>query len=76
MYNISINKQSINNSIINNIIKKNITNNNGNVLNVKKEYSYKTYISNNYKSQIAYVENSLYRKQDNITFNNTSNIYI
>ena len=32
-------------------------------------------MSNNYKSQIAYVENNLYKKQDNRTFNNTNNIY-
>ena len=38
------------------------------------DYSYKTYVSNNYKSQIAYVGNSLYKKQDSITFNNTNNI--
>ena len=35
-------------------------------------YSYKTYISNNYKSQIAYVEHNLYKRYDNITFNNTN----
>ena len=46
-----------------------------NVLNVKKDYPYKTYISNNYKPQIAYVENNLYKRSDNITFNNTNNIY-
>ena len=28
-----------------------------------------------YKSQIAYVENNLYKKYDNRTFNNTGNIY-
>ena len=49
------NKQNINNSIMNNITKKNIINNNGNVLNLK-DYSYNTYITNNYKSHIAYVE--------------------
>ena len=54
MNNISIQKQNINNSTINNLTKKNIINNNGNVLNVK-DYSYKTYIANNDKSQIAYV---------------------
>ena len=42
---------------------------------LKKDYPYKTYISNNYKSQIAYVENNLYKKQDSRTFNNTNNIY-
>ena len=49
-------RQFINNSIVNNITKKNIINNNENVLKPKKDYSYKTYITNNYKSQIAYVE--------------------
>ena len=68
-------KQNINNSIINNITKKNITNNNENVLNPKKDYAYKTYITNNYKSQIAYVEDNLYKKQGSRTFNNTNNIY-
>ena len=66
-------KQNINNSIMNNITKKNIINTNGNVLNVKKGYSYKTYIANNYKSHIGYDENNLYKKQDNRTFNNTDN---
>ena len=70
----SLKKQNINNSIINNIIKKNIININGNVLNVKKDYSYKTYITNNYKSHIGYVENNLHKKQDSRTFNNTNNI--
>ena len=67
-------KQTINNSSINHITKKNIINNNENVLNAKKDYSYKTYVSNSYKSQIAYVENNLYKRSDNRTFNNTSNI--
>ena len=63
----------MNNSIINNITKNNIINNNENVSNVK-DYSYKTYVSNNYKLQIAYVENNIYKKQDNITSNSTNNI--
>ena len=63
------------NNIINNITKKNSINNNENVLNAKKDYSYKTYVSNNYKSQIAYVGNNLYKKQDSRTSNNTNNIY-
>ena len=46
----------MNNSTINNITKKNTIHNYGNVLTVK-DYSHKTYVSNNYKSQIAYVEN-------------------
>ena len=50
MNNISI-KNNINNIIINDITKKN-TNNNENVFNVK-DYSYKTYVSNNYKSHIG-----------------------
>ena len=66
-------KQNINNSIVNNITKKNITNNNENVLNVK-DYQYKTYIANNYKSHIGYVENNIYKKHDNRTSNNTNNI--
>ena len=66
-----IKKQFINNSIINNIIKKNIINSNEHVLNLKKDYLYKTYITNSYKSQIAYVENNLYKKHDSRTFNNT-----
>ena len=76
MNNMSIKeKKNINNSIINSITKKNIINNNENVLNLKKDYSYKTYITNNYKSHVAYVENNLYKKQDSRTFNNTNNIY-
>ena len=74
MNNISI-KQNIHNSIINNLTKNNIINNNDNVLNLKKYNSYKTYVSNNYKSQIAYVENNIYKISDNRTFNNTNNIY-
>ena len=42
---------------------------------LKKDYPYKTYISNNYKSQIAYVENNLYKRYDNRISNNTNNIY-
>ena len=68
-------KQNINNSIINHTAKKHITNNNENVLNAKKDYSYKTYVSNNYKSHIGYVENNLHKKQDNRTFSNTNNIH-
>ena len=30
------------------------------------------YISNNYKSQTAYVENNLYKMSDHITCNNTN----
>ena len=69
-------KQTINKSIINHITKKNIINNDENVLNVRKDYSYKTYITNNCKPHIGYVEHNLYNKQDNRTFNNTNNIYI
>ena len=67
-------RQNINNNIINGITKKNIINNNGNVLNVK-DYSYKTYVSNNCISHAGYFENNLYKKQDDITFNNTNNTY-
>ena len=65
----------MNSSIINNITKKNITNINENVLNAKKDYSYKTYTASNYKSHVGFVENYPYKKQDNRTFNNTNNIY-
>ena len=64
----------MNNNIINDITKKNIINNNENVLKVK-DYSYKTHVSNNYKSHIGYVGNNRYKKQDNITFNSTNNTY-
>ena len=57
-----------------NTTKKNTIHNNGNVLNVKG-YSYKTYVSKIHKSQIAYVENNLFKGSDNKTFNNTDNIY-
>ena len=60
MHNISINKQIINNSTINNITEHNSIHNNDNVLNAKKDYSYKTYITNNYNSHIGYVENNIY----------------
>ena len=59
---------------INNITKNNTINDAENVLNVKG-YSYKTYISNNHKPQIAYVDNNLYKRSDNRTFNNTNNVY-
>ena len=46
-------KQNVNNSITNNTTKRKTTNNTENVFNVEKGYPYKTYTSNNYKSQIA-----------------------
>ena len=67
MNNISI-KTNINNSIINGITKKNIINNNEHVPNVK-DYPYKAHVSNNYKPHIGYVENNLYKEQDNRTSN-------
>ena len=60
-------------SITNNIAKSTI-NNTENVLNVIKDYSYKTYIRNSYKSQIAYVENNQYKRFDNRVFNNTNKV--
>ena len=66
-------KQNVNDSVTNNITKNTI-NNNGYVLNARKDYSYKAYISNNYKSQIAYVENDLYKRFDNRTLNNRNHI--
>ena len=50
-------------------------NNNERVLNAKKDYSYNTYVSNNYKSHTGYVENNPYKKHDNRTFNKTNNIH-
>ena len=44
------------------------------MLHIKKDYPYKTYVTNNYKSQIDYIENNLYKKQDNRICNNTNNI--
>ena len=40
-----------------------------------KDYSFKTYINNNDKSQIAYVENNLHKRSDNRTFSNTNNTF-
>ena len=40
--------------------------NNEQVLNIRKEYSHRTHID--------YVENNLYKKSDNRTFNNTNNV--
>ena len=66
--------QNVNNNITNNISNKNIISNNEHVLNLKNDYSSNNHISNNYKSQIAYVENNLYKRYDNRTLNNTHNI--
>ena len=54
---------------------KHTTNNTEHGLNVKKDYSYKTYVGSNYKSQIAYVEHNLYKRFGNIMFNSTNNMY-
>ena len=75
MNNISIKKQTVNITTNKDLTNKNIINNNENVLSVKKDYSYKTYVSNNYKSHVGYVGNNLYKKQDNRTCNNTNNMY-
>ena len=45
------------------------------MLDAKKDYSYKTYASNNCKSQIGYVENNLYKRPDNRISNNTNTMY-
>ena len=42
---------------------------------LNKDYSYKIYTGSNYKPQIAYVENTLYKRSDSITSNNTNNLY-
>ena len=41
---------------------------------LKKGCSSKNYTGNDYKPQVAYDENTLYKRSDNITFNNTRNI--
>ena len=53
--------------------KKNTMSNNAHVSNIKTDYSSKNCTSNNYKSQVAYVENNLYNRYANITFTNTNN---
>ena len=40
----------------------------------KKDFSTNKYICNNYKWQIGYIDNNLYKKQDNKIFNDTNNI--
>ena len=48
--------------------------NNEHVLNLNEYYYSKHYISNNYKSQIVYVEHNLHKRYYNITFNKTNNM--
>ena len=67
------NKQYITNNVNNHIIKKTLYNN-AQVLNIRKEYSPKIYNSTNYRTQIDYIENNIYKKSDNRTFNSTNNI--
>ena len=45
------------------------------VLNIRKEYSPTIYNSTNCRTHIGYVENNLYKKSDNITFNSTHSTY-
>ena len=42
---------------------------------LKKCYSHKTYVSNTYKSQIAYVANNRYKRYDNRTLTITNSIF-
>ena len=67
-------KQNVNTIIIVNIATNTI-NNTEDILDVKKELSYKTCASNIYKPRIANVENNIYKRCDNRTFNDTDNIY-
>ena len=55
------------------ITKENSTTNNGNVLNVNKDFSTKHYITNAVRNN-DYIENNLYKKYDNRTINETENI--
>ena len=66
--------QFITNNLTNYITRNNSINNTENILNVKNDVSTKIYISNNYKSQTDYIEDNIYKKQDNIICNNTNNI--
>ena len=68
-------QQYITNNVNNHIIKKDFIYNNEQVLNIRKEYSPKIYNSTSYRTVLDYVENNLYKKYDNRTFNNTSNVY-
>jgi len=68
-------QQYITNNVNNHIIKKDFIYNNEQVLNIRKEYSPKIYNSTSYRTVLDYVENNLYKRYDNRTFNNTSNVY-
>jgi hypothetical protein len=68
-------KHYITNDITNNITKKNIITNNDNILNIKKDFSTKNYITNILRSSYDNIEHNLYKKYDNRTFNNTNNTY-
>ena len=68
-------KHYVTNDITNNITKKNIITNNDNILNIKKDFSTKNYITNILRSSNDYIEHNLYKKYDNRTFNNTNNTY-
>lgn len=68
-------RQYTTNNLANYITKKNIITNNDNILNIKKDFSTKNYITNILRSSYDNVEHNLYKKYDNRTFNNTNNTY-
>ena len=74
MNNIFIKNKNVNNSSIYNVTKKSTINNTENILDVKG-FTYKTYKGNSYNSQVAQVEDNLYKRFDNIMFNNTRSMY-
>ena len=68
-------RQYTTNNLAHYITKKNIITNNDNILNIKKDFSTKNYITNILRSSYDNVEHNLYKKYDNRTFNNTNNTY-
>ena len=69
------NKQQHITTNVNKHIIKTFIYNSEQVLNARKEHSPTIYNSTNYRTHIDYIENNLYKKSGNRTFNNTNNIY-
>ena len=65
-------KQFIPNHLTNYITKINSITNIENVLNMKKDFSTKQYITNAFRCNNGYIENDVYKKYDNRIFNNTN----
>ena len=69
-----ITKQLITNNLTNYITKLNSITNNVHVLNIKKDFSTKHYITHVFRSNNKYTKTNLHKTYDNIIFNNTNNI--